>query len=526
MNLSLRDLLETDEFSNFKVISGHGGLDRPVTSVSVMDAPDIYEWMHGGEILITTGYIFRDDLNFLSILITKLHEAGAAALFVKLGRFFDTIPKEAAAVSDKLNFPLVQMPIEYAFTDVINPVLARIVDVQEKSIEYSNQIHKAFIDIAIKGYGIEEIIRALSHLLGQHIVYYDSYFKKLYQTETNFELEIFVENFREIYTSFPLEMDRKIYGFIVILKKDYKADEYGSIAIEHASTVIKLDVQKKISTHRIEQMYRDQFVQDILFQNFRNGEELKMRGAIYGWSFHGSYRTVLIDIDDFKSHFINSDATPGDNTYNSLGQQTLKTAIQFLKQLWPSMIYTLFSDMAAVIIHEPTGKSDVCAYLSDVFIKLQSYIRAIPPYSTLSIAVGNVKNDITAISGSYTEAKQALKLAYLYGERERIVFFEKLGIYKLLYQIQENAALESFAHQMLLPLIHYDKANKRNLFQTLETIVDCNWNLKETSRKLFIHYNTVKQRYHRIIEILDIDLESASNRVDVELAVKYIRLNQ
>ena len=145
MSLTVRELLETDEFKEYKVIAGSGGVDRKISSVSVMDAPDIYQWLRGGEILITTGYLFKDNLEFLSFLVQKIYEAEAAALFIKIGRFISELPKEVRQLAEQLNFPIVLMPLQCAFTDVINPVLSKIIWEQAEVIEYSNQIHNVHV---------------------------------------------------------------------------------------------------------------------------------------------------------------------------------------------------------------------------------------------------------------------------------------------------------------------------------------------------------------------------------------------
>ena len=64
--IRLRDILAMDIFRNFKIIAGKNGSDREVKTVSVMDAPDIYKWMKGGEFLITSGYVVKDQPEYLA----------------------------------------------------------------------------------------------------------------------------------------------------------------------------------------------------------------------------------------------------------------------------------------------------------------------------------------------------------------------------------------------------------------------------------------------------------------------------
>ena len=101
MMFTVKELLDTEEFSEFKVIAGMWGMNRKVSSVTVMDAPDIYKWLRGGEILMTSGYLWRNDVSFLEELIRKINEVHAAALFIKLGRFVDELPQTVYALAEK-----------------------------------------------------------------------------------------------------------------------------------------------------------------------------------------------------------------------------------------------------------------------------------------------------------------------------------------------------------------------------------------------------------------------------------------
>ena len=112
-----------EQFEDFKVLAGEKGLNKNVSTVSIMDAPDIYNWMKGGEFLVTTGYIMRDNPLELKNLVIKLHENKAAALGIKVGRFIEKLPDEVKRTGDELNFPIIYVPKNYAFTDIINPVL-------------------------------------------------------------------------------------------------------------------------------------------------------------------------------------------------------------------------------------------------------------------------------------------------------------------------------------------------------------------------------------------------------------------
>lgn len=113
-------------------------------------------------------------------LIIKLNEKGAAALGIKLGRFIEKLPSEVKEIGDKLNFPIIYIPTQYAFTDVINPVLSRIVNAQAKKLMMSEKIHKAFTQMVIEGKGTAHIVDTLYKILNRDLVFMDMVFKQNY----------------------------------------------------------------------------------------------------------------------------------------------------------------------------------------------------------------------------------------------------------------------------------------------------------------------------------------------------------
>ena len=62
MPLTLREAMALVEpLKKARIVAGERGLDRIIQAVNVMEVPDILEWVHPGELLVTTMYPLRDD---------------------------------------------------------------------------------------------------------------------------------------------------------------------------------------------------------------------------------------------------------------------------------------------------------------------------------------------------------------------------------------------------------------------------------------------------------------------------------
>jgi purine catabolism regulator len=504
------------------VISGEAGMDREVTSVSVMDAPDIYDWLRGGEALLTSGYVFKDNPEGLTSLVEKIYQAGAAAFFIKTDRFIGKLPEATLAVSNKLAFPIVHMPREYAFVDVINPVLSRIVWEQSETIKYSVRIHNAFIDIALHGGDVRKVLETMKELLTFDVVFIDTMFKKLYtlpgvKVEDNLE-EIFLTK----YKCFPVRSDHSMYGYFVLVGQTDGIGEYEKITLEHAATNVKLIMQKMISNRQVEKRYRDQFVEDLIYGNIKSEEELAQRAKLYDWVARGDYCVIIIDIDSFRRKFVGGERIETiASELNEMANSIFETAFSVFRKNQVSMIYASFTDYAVVVVNEMDEGIHKRVRNCTEYIRRQVNSRF---NFTVTVCAGVAKKDAMKIHESFHEAQRARKIAEMIYGPDVVVYYGELSMYKMLEQIKDEATVREFYKETLGALILYDKEKGASLMRVLIDIVDNDWNLKKTAEMTYVHYNTMKYRYKKLAEILGMDLEKTANKLNIELAIRLYRL--
>ena len=128
MPLTVAEALGVYPFSQSRVIAGGQGMDRRVTAVNVMDAPDIIDWVKPGELLLTTAYAIRDRLDQGPEIIAGLAAKGCAGLAIKLGRFLDAVPAAMAASAEQSGFPLIALPFQHTLADQMNALFPLLLD--------------------------------------------------------------------------------------------------------------------------------------------------------------------------------------------------------------------------------------------------------------------------------------------------------------------------------------------------------------------------------------------------------------
>lgn len=123
------------------------------------------------------------------------------------------------------------------------------------------------------------------------------------------------------------------------------------------------------------------------------------------------------------------------------------------------------------------------------------------------------------IPKAYQESKDAMYIARLTGPN-RALYFRDIGLYRVLHAARDPKELQEFCQDTLGPLMRYDAQNNTELLATLDMILTCGGNLKETARRMFVHYNTVRYRQRLIEEQLDKKLANLDDYQTLNLAMK------
>lgn len=531
--MTVEELLQLPTIKGLKLISGNLGVHREISTVTVVDTPDGFQWLKGNEVVITTTYALEKTPDAFLDFISKLLSRNISALIVKSDRYIKVIPENAKKLCDEKALPLIYCPATYAFADIINPTLSGIISKQAEQLKESSKIHESFLELAINDRSIHQILQTLSTLIQEPTAYVDTVFHKVYFSENVSEdslylkglsYEIILNEYREKYQCIDVVNKEQKFGYIMLLSDrsdrtypDTDSNIYKT-AIEYASIVIILRMQIRISNRMIEEKYYSSFVCDLMLNNIKTREEINTRAHLYGWDLDGGGFVAIIDINNIKKYYLRDLDTGTNEKLQKYTDRIFDTSIRCIKQAFPSTIYYSQSDFIAFLI---TGKLPVSARktLADTFSQIQHSLLSAVPF-TISMGVGMYVDDIINIHNSYQQAKQVIQTVYQIQQFNRLFFYDQIGIYRLLFSISSNNEAIEFCDKYVKPLQQYDDQHHANLIETLQSIINCGWNLKLASEKLFLHYNSVKYRFQKICDLLEIDLRDNSRHTEIELALK------
>ena len=132
---------------------------------------------------------------------------------------------------------------------------------------------------------------------------------------------------------------------------------------------------------------------------------------------------------------------------------------------------------------------------------------------------------IKDLARSFKEAQVALEVGKVFDTEKPIVSYDNLGIARLIYQLPttlcEMFLKEVFKRGSIESLDH------ETLF-TIQRFFENNLNVSETSRKLFVHRNTLVYRLEKIKKITGLDLREFEDAIVFKVALmvkKYLSAN-
>ncbi|MGN1182550.1 MAG: PucR family transcriptional regulator [Faecalibacillus sp.] len=134
----------------------------------------------------------------------------------------------------------------------------------------------------------------------------------------------------------------------------------------------------------------------------------------------------------------------------------------------------------------------------------------------IHIGIGSRMLDFRNIILSYKRALAACKMAIKFNESS--IAFENMGVYQVLFTIEDQDILYSMYQQILGPIVEYDKKHHTELEETLYNYLMFDSNQKAMSEALFMHRNTINYRLNKIKEITSCDFSSFEEKMPYMLA--------
>jgi purine catabolism regulator len=510
-------------------LAGAGGLDRPVTGVNVLEAPDIANWLGSNDLVLTTGYAFREEPAILTEVVRQLNDRHASGLGVKLNRFLTSLPEETLRLADELDFPILSIPYDTKWISIIDKVTSGILRLQADLLDRAEEIHRSLCDLLLSDCSLSDIVNGFARVCGCRAALVEptgtilSVSKSFPSAEIRQLRERLGQAVRRDGEPSPAEpailtIEGRQYSSLPVLLSPSRCHSYlvceqmndylTDYVARSVVTFISLQAQKMQTNEHISARVRDDFLRDLLDGSLHAPTEaFRKRTQAFGWDLDRGAAVIAVALPRFTEI---TASLEGDEEIQLFMEQ-IRSALREVAE-GPVVV----AGGHAIILQSPSRGARPEKGAVQAAEAAIGELRQVVDYPC-SAGIGSF-GELPEVHRSYSEAKEALTIGLRLKGPGHVTHYSELGVYRVLRT--DDRATVGFCREYLQPLIDYDKEHNASLIGTLNAYFAAGRDVKATSKALFLHYQTVHYRLRKAFQLLGINPSEPEAILNLQIALK------
>ena len=401
-----------------------------------------------------------------------------------------------------------------------------------RKLSRSIETHRNLADLVVNGEGIQSIMHYIHQKIGQHIFLFDDigeligsaclstftedmteyikqYGKQIIPSLENSRTvsDITLDNKKVQLVVLLLGSKLKSLGVLMILSEK-EMSELDISALEHACTILSLELVKEQAIIETQQRLRGEFVTKLFTGQI--DEALILKAKNLNFDPNRNYVAFIINVED-RSNVKKVDDSALTNLLHMTNKLFLERNLQGMAVMNENQIVTLLSYQSKF------SSSSIVVEVKKLAKTLQDRIQIKYREIDISIGIGRMKSGLLSAHESFKEAIKCIKFLKNYHFEHHILCYTDLGVHRFILQNSEEELID-FIEEVLGPLIKYEQSRKGDLLSSLIVYFEQNQNIKKTADSLHIHTNTLNYRLKRIEEILMIDFTDSQQLFNIQLA--------
>ncbi|MEH7178511.1 PucR family transcriptional regulator [Neobacillus vireti] len=559
--LTVKELFNIKSIDGLKIVAGEKGINNEITIVNIIENPEAFDWLSPNELLLSTGYIFKDNEELQNRIIKELSDINCAGLVIKMKRYFDKLPQNMIDQANKLGLPLIELPFEYTLSKVISIINEKASGRYDLLNRKTLDIHNLFFRITLEGGGIDRILSMLSETINNPVIFVnedwklvdfnehinnkvplsycldlvknrsvfpqefiDSIPKNISEIKKTIKRNYYLEGMEIKCRILPVAAASSIYGYIIVWQTVSELTEFDFIILEQASTNIALERIKAKEIEEVKLKIRQDFFDDLLSGKITSSETIHTLSEMHGLHSNYMYYCIVINIEseEFQKY---EDMVARRVSLENKARKCVELIYDYSNKADGEVTCFHRNNRIIILIGQHEKRSTVSVneakqYTTKLYSKLNQQISN----TTFLIGIGRQYESIQSLHKSFSEANESIRLMQKFEDIGGVSHFEDHTIYHFLDSNIKDMELEEFFMKRLGMVYKNDQLHGTSYIITLENYFQNNLNLSETAKAMFLHRNTLIYRIEKIKEILNSDLKNSEEMLQIQLALKIFRL--
>jgi len=299
-------------------------------------------------------------------------------------------------------------------------------------------------------------------------------------------------------------------------------------ALERAAAVAALLITREEAVTAVENKYQGDFLRDLLLRRAtglaNNQAYVAEHAATFGWDLTRPVVVVSAEIDP----------DPGEEHAGSVQRRQWQERFsaawrQVTGGLGPGIPCVDFSSevVALLPLGDAAARGEASPTGHDVVRRAVTAVAGDKGGGRrpFSVGVSRVAATLDELPAAYAQARRAVEVGRRVHGGGSTTFFDQLGLHRLIALIpeEEGGELRSFVRDVLGPLAE-QTTEAADLRETLQVLLDTNFNVAEAARLQFFHYNTMRYRVSKLERLLGPLSTDPHLRLDVAVALRVLEI--
>lgn len=543
MGIAVKTLLEQEFFKDFNVVAGEKGVHREVQGIAIMDAPDAYRWTKGKELVITSGYSILMDPDSLK----KAFEEGlmqlTSGMMIKRGRYLAKIPDDIVELFDKYEIPLISMPFEIAYMEVMQQVNTIVMNRTIRRFQIQKNGAFSLGSITYKVQKIKKILQAVEAEMNFPAFLYDIGEKEGYYSSANFkriseiyglsESDYWNPEFphsrytlcdyiqmtrirlsnegeedgpRVSWVVMPISVGGVAQAYFVVMESREFLDYYDEYSIRIAYLLLQAIYEQIVIAQSIGNIGFENLVLLAMHSQREDEGRLLYQAGQQGISMNTRYVCVLFEQvntevsarnnrDNYVSVFQNSDLSKN-------------AKLAFLDE----NIGVILAEM-----EEPLKYKN--EEVERMLLCFEKKIREKCPEMCLEFAVLREGKRLSELKLAVEKCEKIMRMDRKLYPTKKVWDYDLVGPFTWLQIPEDELDRLLFTYKNLMK----DEKNI-DLLRTLKIYLENNMNFSVTAEKMYVHINTIRKRIDKLNTMLEIDWDSYMSRLKAEILLQFLEL--
>ncbi|MEP9364292.1 helix-turn-helix domain-containing protein [Nocardioides sp. CN2-186] len=305
---------------------------------------------------------------------------------------------------------------------------------------------------------------------------------------------------------------------LVCVRPDQPLTEDDVHALERAAAVAALLITREEAVTAVENKYQGDFLRDLLLRRAADSAYVAEHAETFGWMLDRPIVVVTAEIDPAEEPESSAQRRQWQERFSAAWRQVSNTVA-------PGIPAVDFSSEVVALL--PVGDDDSLGH--DVVRRVVTAVAGDKGGGRrpFSVGVSRVSGSLEELPAAYAQARRAVEVGRRVSGGGSTTFFDQLGLHRLIALIPEgpqgDAELRSFVRDVLGPLAE-DSTDAADLRETLQVLLDTNFNVAEAARVQFFHYNTMRYRVSKLERLLGPLSSDPHLRLDVAVALRVLEI--